>query len=181
MDTNIREVQFRFLGTAAILGLALLAFFLLAGAAVADSGSRGGDFRFKAELTGTAEVPAVATETDGRAEVRVDDDREEAEFRIRVDDGIAVTQSHLHCAPAGQNGPVIAFLFGLEPGGVNVDGDLARGELTDADILPAGATCTVPVHDIASLAHAMQAGIIYANVHTVAHPGGEIRGQLMDD
>lgn len=178
-------MQFRFLGVAAILGLALLAFALLSSAASAESGpGNGGNeaaLTFEAELTGGEEVPAIVTDMAGRAEVRVDEDMMHADFEVRVENGIAVTQSHLHCAPAGQNGPVIAFLFGSIPGGFDVDGSLAEFTLTDANILPAGEDCSVPVHDIASLTQALQAGIIYANVHTVAHPGGEIRGQLMED
>ena len=33
-----------------------------------------------------------------------------------------------------------------------------------------------PVNNIASLAFAMRDGLIYANVHTVAHSGGEVGG-----
>jgi hypothetical protein len=37
-----------------------------------------------------------------------------------------------------------------------------------------------PVNNIASLALAARDGLIYANVHTVAHSGSEVRGQLLE-
>jgi hypothetical protein len=37
-----------------------------------------------------------------------------------------------------------------------------------------------PINNIASLAFAMRDGLIYANVHTVANTGGEVRGQLLE-
>lgn len=191
METKIRDLPVRLLGFAFVFGIALLAAAaLLAGAAQAQSGPGSGDviveeadapLSFEAELTGDQEVPAVDTATTGMAEVNVNEDMTQADFEVRVDDGFAVTQSHLHCAPAGENGPVIAFLFGHIPGGFDVDGDLAQFTLTDANILPAGQSCDTPVHDIASLTEALRDGIIYANVHTVAYPDGEIRGQLMSE
>ena len=35
--------------------------------------------------------------------------------------------------------------------------------------------------EFAELVRALRAGAAYANVHTTAHPGGEIRGQVADD
>jgi len=42
-------------------------------------------------------------------------------------------------------------------------------------------TIGMDITSIADLAQAVRAGKIYANVHTVAHPSGEIRGQLTED
>ena len=39
--------------------------------------------------------------------------------------------------------------------------------------------CGVPLNNIASLAFAMRAGKIYANVHSAAFPAGVMRGQLL--
>lgn len=39
---------------------------------------------------------------------------------------------------------------------------------------------SVPVNNIASLALAARAGLLYVNVHSVANPPGEVRGQLLE-
>lgn len=135
--------------------------------------------KFKATLTGNEEVPAVTTDTMGTIRLSFNDDASEAAFKLRVWDGIAITQAHLHCAREGVNGPVVAFLWGQIPGGFHVDGKLAEFTLTDSNILPAGADCERAITDIASLKMAIEEGIVYANVHSVANPGGEVRAQLM--
>jgi len=70
--------------------------------------------------------------------------------------GIAGTAAHIHEAPAGKNGPVIIPL--------DKDGDTykvpANAKLTDAQFA------------------SFKAGNLYVNVHTAAHPDGELRGQL---
>jgi len=124
---------------------------------------------------------------EGDITVRFNRDLTEAQFRLNVEDGKAVIMAHFHCAPVGVNGPVIAFLFGNVPGGFDVDGRLAKFTLTDANItaITPHPDCTttigMDITSIADLAKAIRAGKIYANVHTVAHPGGEIRGQLVED
>jgi hypothetical protein len=141
----------------------------------------GSHLKFEAELTGAQEVPAVDTETAGKAEVEFNHALTEAAFEVEVFDGEAVLQAHFHCAPVGVNGPVVAFLFGFIPGGFDVDGKLAKFTLTDANILAdatPSATCPADINTLADLAQAMQDGLVYANVHTVDNPGGEIRGQM---
>ena len=86
---------------------------------------------------GAQEVPGVVTNTTGKLRLNFDRGLSEADFRLRVNDGIDVLQAHLHCARAGANGPVVVFLFA---GGVDVDGLLSKGTLTNADFL--GADCT---------------------------------------
>jgi hypothetical protein len=135
---------------------------------------------FQAALTGASEVPPVTTNTSGMFAINVNSAANTATFDLNVRNGIAITQSHLHCARPGVNGPVIAFLAGpFLPNGLNVNGELARSALTNASILPAGATCEFPVTNLASLKIAIERGIIYANVHSVANPAGEIRGLVV--
>ncbi len=121
-------------------------------------------------------MPPVVTDTTGRAQINVNKAQTEARFRLRVRDGTAITQAHIHCAPAGQNGSIVTFLFGFVSGGVDVNGNLARGTLTGSDIL--GTDCG---STIADLTQAMLDGNIYINVHSVAHPGSELRGQVEEN
>jgi hypothetical protein len=166
-----------------VVTVALLALLVLSSTAY----GRDETLRFGADLVGAQEVPPVDTKTTGEITVHFNQALTEAQFRLTVDDGVAVTMAHLHCAPVGVNGPVVAFLFGMVPGGFDVDGRLAKFTLTDANItaITPHPDCTttigMDINSIADLAQAVRAGKIYSNVHTVAHPGGEIRGQLEED
>jgi hypothetical protein len=134
------------------------------------------------EVSPPAPPGGVVTVTVGKVELRFDAGLTKTDFRLDVFRGTAVTQAHLHCAPAGVNGPVVAFLFPFNAAGVNVNGTLARGTLTNADIIPtSGAPCGQDLNNIASLLDAIQRGRVYANVHTVANPPGEVRGQVFGD
>jgi hypothetical protein len=144
---------------------------------------------FKSNLSGAQEATTppggVDTDTSGEIVVRFDKALSKAEFRIVVRNGTGITQAHFHCSPAGVNGPVVAFLFGpAAPPGIDVVEGAAEVELDNSDIIPPEnpediEACGVPLNNIASLAFAMLAGKIYANVHSTAFPAGVIRGQLL--
>ncbi len=172
-----------------VWGLALAASITLAQGPVLaddddDSDSDGKSLRFRTELSGAQEVPGVATDTTGRFRIKFNRDLSEANFRLIVNDGTEITQAHLHCGHAGTNGPFFVFLFGDNPSGVDVDGTLSEGTLTNADFTFSINTCTStigrPVNNIASLALAARDGLIYANVHSLANLGVEVRGQLLE-
>ena len=157
----------------------LAALFTAPGVAYGDS------WNFEAELEGAQEVPSVVTNATGEIEVEFNEIFTEAAFELEVSDGVAITQAHFHCAPAGANGPVVVFLLGFVPGGFDVDGDLAEFTLTDANVAAVGADCVptigMAINNLDDLAQAMEDGNIYANVHSVANPAGEVRGQLVED
>jgi hypothetical protein len=137
---------------------------------------------FGAKLTGAEEVPPVGTTTVASFRMALDDALTQATFRIVVNNGDDVTMAHLHCHSPGQNGPIVAFLHNAAAADVN--GVLASGTLTNASIAGSASGCpgTIgrPITDIASLVAAARDGLIYANVHTVANSGGEVRGQLIE-
>lgn len=92
----------------------------------------------------------------------------------RVVSGVRITQAHVHCAPAGVNGPIVVFLAGLHAAGLDVDGKwVSNATITDTSIV--NTTCGATV---SALAESMHTGNTYANVHSVAHPAGVVRGQI---
>ena len=144
------------------------------------------ELKFEAGLSGAQEVtdPAggVVTDTTGTITVEFDEALTNAQFRIAVRNGIGITQAHFHCAPAGVNGSVVAFLFGPVDPPVDVSNGSIEVTLDNSDIISPDTieVCDVPLNNIASLAFAMRAGRIYTNVHSTAFPAGVIRGQLLE-
>jgi hypothetical protein len=126
--------------------------------------------RFHANLSGDEEVPAV--DTTARGEILLDASTDgQLSYKLIVANITDVTLAHIHCAPIGENGSIGVTLFMGGP--VSVNGTLAQATVTAPD---AGNACGW--QDIAAVVDAIMAGNAYANVHTVANPRGEIRGQL---
>lgn len=136
--------------------------------------------KFKTDLSSAEEVAPVTSAMTGKAKFKVSKDNSQIEFKLKVKDAVAVTGAYLHCGEKGQNGPIVAHLFGTIPGGFDVDGELAAFTLKNQNIVQ-NAGCTPQILTISDLANAMRNGKIYVNVHTVAYPNGEIRGQLTND
>jgi hypothetical protein len=152
--------------TVLVTVLALLAFSAAPALAEREQSNQ-----FTAELSGANEVPSVESEGEGVAIVNLS--RDGIRFKLAAGNIDEVTQAHIHLGAPGENGPVVAFLFGFVEGGVTADGVLARGTITEADLV--GPLAGQP---LSALAEAIRSGNAYVNIHTVDHPGGEIRGQL---
>ena len=161
-----------------------LATVLLTGSMICAAQDGGAGEAFDARLSGSEEVPPVVTETTGKAEIVFNEDETKAEYELTVRKGVRVTQSHIHCAPRGVNGPIVVFLAGFHARGWDVDGSwIENATVTDANVMPpaAGGPCPQPINNLRDLAAAIRAGNAYVNVHTVTNPGGEVRGQLRGD
>jgi len=123
---------------------------------------------FFVDLAGIAEVPEVITNARGRGAVTLDNTSRTAAIHLNTTDsgGAAVplpgvTAAHLHNGVAGTNGPV---LIGLQQ-----DPDLDSHWFNDNGSLTADAL------------DALLSARTYLNVHSDAHSGGEIRGQVVPD
>ena len=100
-------------------------------------------------------------------------DRDELAFRLKVKDIVGVIGAHIHLGLPDMNGPVVATLYAPMELSDRINGDLARGVLTEAD-LDGG-----PFEgDFIGFLEALGHGELYVNVHTAEFPGGEIRGQI---
>jgi hypothetical protein len=165
----------------AVCALAAVAGLLLGGAGIQAIADEGKKQEFKAKLSGAEENPPVTTETSGKAEIVFNADETKGDYELKVRKGVRVTQSHIHCAPKGVNGPVVVFLAGFHNRGWDVDGTwVENASFTDANVMPPapGSTCPHVINNLRDLAVAIRAGNTYVNVHSVANPGGEVRGQL---
>jgi len=134
----------------------------------------GGD-EFGAILTGAEEVPPEMTDASAVAQFKLNPDGS-LSYELRATGPIQnATVAHIHLGARAQNGPVVLFLFGPTAARNFQAGDLiASGTAHDSDVIPRpGFTPT-----LANLAERIRQGRAYANLHTTAHPGGEIRGQM---
>jgi CHRD domain len=138
---------------------------------------------FVATLSGAEEVPPVTTNTTGRAVIAFNEDDTAAEFLLQVRRGVRITQAHIHCGPRGVNAPIFVFLAGLNMQGYDVDGIfpwISNATVTDTSIIPrTTAECPIAVTNLRDLKQLILDGNAYVNVHSVANPGGEVRGQLI--
>lgn len=109
-----------------------------------------------ASLSGDQEVPPTITGALGTGTLSLVSPSREISGSITLD-GMTATEAHIHLGDTGFNGPIIVPLTQTVAGTWSV---------------PAGTTLTE------SQATAFAAGGLYYNAHSVANPGGEIRGQI---
>ena len=108
----------------------------------------------KIKLEGSQEVPAVKTDAEGTGEFKVSEDGLVTGSVTTT--GIEGTAAHIHTGSKGENGPPIITL-------------IKKGDTYSA---PANAKLTVAqMEDFKS-------NDLYVNVHSAAHPDGEIRDQI---
>lgn len=137
--------------------------------------------QFIAHLTGAEEVTAdgtgVDTRAQGQATFRLSSDGSELSYRLITANIVNVRMAHIHWEEPGENGPIVVWLYPDAPPPVLIpgrsDGVLATGVITADDLV--GLLAGKSLDDLVAL---MRAGETYVNVHTVANPGGEIRGQI---
>ena len=132
---------------------------------------------FIAPLSGAEEVPPADTKARGLAQFQLSKDGNELSYKLIVANIENVTMAHIHLAPAGANGPVVAWLYPdgpppeLIPGRTN--GILATGTITDDDLV--GLLAGKSIDD---LVDELRSESAYVNVHTSQFPPGEVRGQI---
>jgi hypothetical protein len=133
------------------LALALGGLLALPTAAMAET------ITFKAEMLGGNESPANDSQAKGSAEVKVDTATKELQYNV--------VYSNL-------SGPAMgAHIHGPADAGNNA-GILVPFPHTESPI-----TGSAKLND--QQAQELMDGRLYVNIHTKAHPGGEIRGQLI--
>jgi hypothetical protein len=138
------------------------------------------NFDYRADPVGRFEVPANNSTAEAAVALSVDKRGQTAEYELEITEPIEnVLQAHLHMGAKGVNGPVVVWLY-PHPDGPPVqipgqfEGQLASGTITPDDLRGPLAG------NWPAFIRALDRGLIYANIHTVAHPPGEIRDQVED-
>jgi len=151
----------------------LFLFVILAALLTVSVGFAAEHNAFTAKITGQQSVPAVKTKARGEAMFNLSKDGKELSDKLAAHDIANVTAAHIHLGRKGESGPPLAGLFaGPEKKGT-FSGILAEGKISDKELL--GNLAGKSLGDLVKL---IREGKTYVNVHTVAHPDGEIRGQI---
>jgi hypothetical protein len=165
------------------LCVALLGVVVTAAAAVAGGSARD-DFR--ASLTGYEEVPTLSTPGVGTFRAAVSRTSDEIVYELRYAHlQTTVQQAHIHLGARAINGGITAFLcsdLGNGPAGTPNCPDApgtVSGTITPAQVTGGAVDQGLAAGEFDELVRALRAGATYANVHTQARPGGEIRGQII--
>jgi CHRD domain len=124
---------------------------LLLAACAGESAHHG----IRVDLTGAQEVPPVSSLATGSGQITILPDHSVS--GSIATSGIAAKAAHIHEAAAGKNGPVIIPLTKTSDNSFEVP---SGAKLTDSQYA------------------SYQAGNLYVNAHSAAHPDGEIRGQI---
>lgn len=114
------------------------------------------DVQLSAMLSGAQQVPPVMTDARGMVIATVRQDGKKLRIWAVFEGTAQVTAAHLHRGSPGQNGEVVADLSSM------IAGNAIVGEVESS-----------------SFVQDLLAGEIYLNIHTTAHPNGELRGQLV--
>jgi hypothetical protein len=129
---------------------------IAAGVLLAAAGASAEMVKYKAALTGPSEVPANQEKGTGQAEFQFDTTSKQLTWTVTYS-GLTgpATAAHIHgpAAPGANAPPIVPFPQPASP---------IKGTATLND----------------AQATALTSGQAYVNVHTAAHPGGEIRGQI---
>ncbi|MDN3669742.1 CHRD domain-containing protein [Echinicola jeungdonensis] len=132
------------------------------------------EHNFGTFINGREEVPSVAASGSGYANFHLSEDETSLSYQLFVANTEGILFSHIHMAPAGENGPVVAFLLeAQDPPTPLFNGLLAEGVIMTEDLL--GPLSGMTLND---LIKAIKDGNTYVNVHTVENPSGELRGQI---
>src|SRR5262245_52328639 len=163
-------------------GIRLAVAFAVLGLTVSAAAADESSANLHANLTGFQETPAILTAATGSFSATVQGTS--LTYTLTYSGLSApVTQAHIHFGQAGVIGGVAIFLCGtaVSPGPAGTptcpqSGTVSR-TVTAADVIgPTGQG--IAAGDFAGVLTVIQHGEGYANVHTTAHPAGEIRGQI---
>ena len=164
------------------LSAALVASVCLSGLVAS---AQTGVHKFSTVLTGDHEVPTVSTVAHGEFTLDIDEDGEKIDYELTYSDLQApVRMAHIHFAQPDVTGGIVlwlcqtaAFPSPVAATPICPQSGTVSGTLAPSDV-QAVATQQIAAQDFKAAVAFIRKGFAYANVHTNATPGGEIRGQL---
>jgi CHRD domain len=198
IDRILKE-EFMKIVFSAVCAIAML--FLVAGNGYSADKENSKDTKFSTQLSGFNEVHfsagppaalrgAVSTKAKGSFEARLRKGEDVIDYELSYE-GLegTVTQAHIHfgqrhtvggivvwlCQTAGTQAPAPVDPISITP--LCPASGTVSGTITPAEVLAQTAQGIV-AGEFEELVRALQAGAAYANVHSMLHPPGEIRGQI---
>jgi hypothetical protein len=153
-----------------LIAVSLFAMMIALPAGVSGQGA---PTQWNASLSGANEVPPTSSTATGTFAASFDAATTTVTWTLSVPSLSGITAAHLHAGAAGANGGVVVNLYVPPSGTPPVNTLNLSGTARASDLI--GSLANNPAGFAAQLA----AGTIYANVHTTANPGGEIRGQVV--
>ena len=115
----------------------------------------GGNISLSASLIGAREVPPVSTSMSGTGAFTLRSGGLDYDISLKSTSGSVITGAHFHRGATGLNGPVLQAITFTNNRAIGTWASLSEQDRND-----------------------LLNGNIYVNVHTQAHPDGEIRGQV---
>jgi hypothetical protein len=133
-------------------------------------------------------VPAVSSRARGRITLDIDEHVQEIEYELSYS-GLQTTvaQAHIHFGQPGVNGGIVLWLCqGTSPSPIATtpacpQNGTVSGVLRPADVVAitgGNVGQQISAGEFAEVVALIRKGLAYANVHTAASGGGEIRGQI---
>jgi len=166
-----------------------LSIAVICGVIGASIGMAAGPRQGRAELSGYQEVPTLSTPAHGNLDVTVSPDENSLSYTLTYSGfQTDVRQSHIHLGRPAFNGGIMLYLCTnlTPPAGVpqppacpTREGTVT-GVLTMADVFGGAAAQGIVLgDDFSKVVDALREEASYGNVHSIAFPGGEIRGQVL--
>jgi hypothetical protein len=133
---------------------------------------------FRAHLSGSEEVPVNDSKATGQAIFQLSKDSTELSYKLILANIENFRMAHIHLAVAGQNGPIVVWLYpSAPPAGPAIPGK-TNGVVAEGIITASNLMGLLGGKQVSDLVETIMAGNAYVNVHTLQYPGGEIRGQI---
>lgn len=160
---------------------------LFATAIAADDG-HDNDEKVKASLAGYQEVPTIASDGTATFRALIANDDQSFDWVLTYSGMTNVTQSHIHFGARAVSGGIVVFLctnLGNAPlppatpvAACPTSAGTVSGTARAADVTGGAAAQGISPGEFAKVLAAIRSGVAYANMHTVVHPAGDIRGQI---